>query len=157
MSLAARRASATLRERERLVPALQQLRDRDKAVARTLETAEDLGQSADGLAASATVVEEDDVAGTRVSRDGVDNLGGSGAGVVARADGPLHDALTAMAGDATLYTRQDMVEASWAVVQPIQEAWRSQKFDFPNYAAATWGPVAAEELLARRGHAWRRP
>ena len=27
-------------------------------------------------------------------------------------------------GDATLYTRQDMVEASWAVVEPIQNVWR---------------------------------
>ncbi len=65
--------------------------------------------------------------------------------------------LDAIAGDPTLYTRQDMVEASWRVVQPIQEAWRNQKFGFPNYAAGTWGPAAADEMLARRGHTWRKP
>jgi glucose-6-phosphate 1-dehydrogenase len=65
--------------------------------------------------------------------------------------------LDAIIGDATLYTRQDMVEASWSVVEPIQNAWRGCKFDFPNYAAGSWGPAAADEMLARRGHVWRRP
>ena len=65
--------------------------------------------------------------------------------------------LDAIIGDATLYTRQDMVEASWQAVQPILEFWSSQKFDFPNYAAGTWGPVAADDMLARRGHVWRTP
>jgi len=40
-----------------------------------------------------------------------------------------------MVGDATLYTRQDMVEASWAVVEPIMQVWDTHNFDFPNYAA----------------------
>ena len=65
--------------------------------------------------------------------------------------------LDAMIGDATLYTRQDMVEASWGAVQPILDHWASQKFDFPNYEAGTWGPAAADEMLARHGHTWRRP
>jgi glucose-6-phosphate 1-dehydrogenase len=65
--------------------------------------------------------------------------------------------LDALQGDATLYTRQDMVEASWAVVEPIRNAWRERKFDFPNYSAGEWGPAAADEMLARRGHAWRTP
>jgi glucose-6-phosphate 1-dehydrogenase len=65
--------------------------------------------------------------------------------------------LDAMQGDATLYTRQDMVEASWAVVEPIQNVWRGTKFDFPNYPAGSWGPPAADDMLARRGHAWRKP
>ena len=65
--------------------------------------------------------------------------------------------LDAIIGDATLYTRQDMVEASWSVIEPIQNEWRATKFDFPNYAAGTWGPAAADEMLARRGHTWRRP
>jgi glucose-6-phosphate 1-dehydrogenase len=63
----------------------------------------------------------------------------------------------AMIGDATLYTRQDMVEASWCVVEPIQKAWQGKKVDLPNYPAGTWGPAAADEMLARREHAWRRP
>ena len=65
--------------------------------------------------------------------------------------------LDAIIGDPTLYTRQDMVEASWRVVEPIQNVWRNTKFDFPNYAAGTWGPAAADEMLARRGHVWRKP
>src|SRR6266571_3296642 len=65
--------------------------------------------------------------------------------------------LDAIIGDPTLYTRQDMVEASWSVVEPIQNTWRETKFEFPNYAAGSWGPAAADEMLARRGHVWRRP
>ncbi len=65
--------------------------------------------------------------------------------------------LDAIIGDATLYTRQDMVEASWAVVEPIIEVWSRTKFDLPNYPAGSWGPVAADEMLARRGHEWRKP
>jgi glucose-6-phosphate 1-dehydrogenase len=66
----------------------------------------------------------------------------------------LIDALT---GDATLYTRQDMVEASWKAVQPIIDDWGNRKFDFPNYACGSWGPRESDEMLARRGHAWRIP
>ena len=63
----------------------------------------------------------------------------------------------AMVGDPTLYTRQDMVEASWKVVAPIQECWNSSRFEFPNYPAGTWGPEASDRMLARRGHHWRTP
>jgi glucose-6-phosphate 1-dehydrogenase len=65
--------------------------------------------------------------------------------------------LDAIIGDATLYTRQDMVEASWSAVQPILDYWSAQNFPFPNYAAGTWGPAAADAMLARRGHVWRTP
>jgi glucose-6-phosphate 1-dehydrogenase len=65
--------------------------------------------------------------------------------------------LDAIIGDATLYTRQDMVEASWNVVDAIQNVWSNTKFKFPNYAAGTWGPQAADDMLARRGHVWRKP
>jgi len=65
--------------------------------------------------------------------------------------------LDAMTGDATLYSRQDMVEASWAAVQPILDSWSEQKFDFPNYPAGTWGPKASDEMLSRQGHHWRVP
>jgi len=65
--------------------------------------------------------------------------------------------LDAISGDATLYTRQDMVEASWSAVQPILDYWATRKFAFPNYEAGSWGPAAADEMLARHGHAWRRP
>jgi glucose-6-phosphate 1-dehydrogenase len=63
----------------------------------------------------------------------------------------------AMVGDATLYTRQDMVEASWAAVQPILDYRARHKTEFPNHEAGTWGPKAADEMLSRRGHVWRNP
>lgn len=63
----------------------------------------------------------------------------------------------AMVGDATLYTRQDMVDASWVAVQPILDWRENHPADFPNYAAGTWGPQAADEMLARNGHVWRTP
>jgi glucose-6-phosphate 1-dehydrogenase len=63
----------------------------------------------------------------------------------------------AMSGDPTLYTRQDMVDASWAAVQPILDDWSTREFNFPNYPAGTWGPVESDEMLARNGHAWRVP
>ena len=63
--------------------------------------------------------------------------------------------IDAMIGDATLYTRQDMVDASWRVVEPILEAWQERKFDFPNYEAGSWGPGASDAMLARNGHRWR--
>jgi len=63
----------------------------------------------------------------------------------------------AFAGDATLYTRRDMVEASWEAVQPILNVWGNTKFDFPNYEAGSWGPKESDEMLARRGHTWRIP
>jgi glucose-6-phosphate 1-dehydrogenase len=65
--------------------------------------------------------------------------------------------LDAMLGDATLYTRQDMVDASWNAVQPILDVWQHTKFNFPNYAAGSWGPAESDEMLARQGHTWRVP
>jgi glucose-6-phosphate 1-dehydrogenase len=63
----------------------------------------------------------------------------------------------AMIGDPTLYTRQDMVEASWAAVQPILDYRSRHPEQFPNYPAGSWGPKTADEMLARRGHTWRIP
>jgi glucose-6-phosphate 1-dehydrogenase len=61
-----------------------------------------------------------------------------------------------MIGDATLFQRADTVEAGWQAVQPILDVWADNPpRDFPNYAAGGAGPVAADELLARDGHAWR--
>jgi glucose-6-phosphate 1-dehydrogenase len=61
-----------------------------------------------------------------------------------------------MCGDATLFQRADSVEDGWAVVTPILDVWRAlPPRDFPNYAASTWGPKEADELLTRDGRAWR--
>ncbi len=63
--------------------------------------------------------------------------------------------MDAMQGDATLYTRQDMVEASWKVIQPILEDWGNRKFTFPNYEPGSWGPAEADAMLGRLGLKWR--
>jgi glucose-6-phosphate 1-dehydrogenase len=65
----------------------------------------------------------------------------------------LNDALL---GDPTLFQREDMVEAAWSVVDPVLDVWGAlPPRDFPDYAAGTWGPPEADELLARDGRAWR--
>jgi glucose-6-phosphate 1-dehydrogenase len=64
----------------------------------------------------------------------------------------LYDCL---AGDATLFRRADMVEAGWEAVQPIMDVWRAlPPREFPNYAAGSWGPKEADELLERDGRRW---
>lgn len=64
----------------------------------------------------------------------------------------LHDC---MMGEATLFQRADQVEAGWAVVAPIQEAWaKAPPPNFPNYDAGSWGPKEADELLERDGRKW---
>ncbi len=61
-----------------------------------------------------------------------------------------------MIGDQTLFQRADMVEAGWSIITPVLDVWHAlAPRSFPNYAAGTWGPAAADELLARDGHAWR--
>ncbi|MGD0004771.1 MAG: glucose-6-phosphate dehydrogenase [Anaerolineaceae bacterium] len=63
-----------------------------------------------------------------------------------------------MAGDATLFMRADQVEASWSVLTPILKAWADLKpVDFPNYQAGTWGPEAADALIAQDGRSWLEP
>jgi glucose-6-phosphate 1-dehydrogenase len=64
--------------------------------------------------------------------------------------------LDALLGDATLFTREDEVDEQWALVDTIVASWSRDKPAFPNYAAGTWGPPSANELLARDGREWRR-
>lgn len=61
-----------------------------------------------------------------------------------------------MTGDATLFQRADMVEASWSIVSPVLDVWKAiPARDFPNYASGTWGPAEADELLAADGRKWK--
>jgi len=61
-----------------------------------------------------------------------------------------------MIGDATLFQRADMVEAGWAVVEPVLDVWKALPARaFPNYAAGSWGPKEAEDLIRRDGRRWR--
>jgi glucose-6-phosphate 1-dehydrogenase len=66
--------------------------------------------------------------------------------------------LEAIAGDATLFIRRDEVETAWGIVDAIRKSW--EKHDLTNrefYAAGTWGPVAADDLLEKLGHKWHEP
>jgi glucose-6-phosphate 1-dehydrogenase len=66
--------------------------------------------------------------------------------------------LDAMLGDATLFMRADQVETAWSVITPVLEGWEAvQPIDFPNYQAGTWGPEAAEVLIAQDGRSWLQP
>jgi glucose-6-phosphate 1-dehydrogenase len=61
-----------------------------------------------------------------------------------------------MIGDPTLFQRADMVEAGWRVVDPILDVWKVlPPRKFPNYAAGSWGPKEADELLGRDEREWR--
>jgi glucose-6-phosphate 1-dehydrogenase len=65
--------------------------------------------------------------------------------------------LDALLGDASLFTRADEVEEAWGIVDPIIETWAdSAAPEFPNYAAGTWGPQEAADLIQRDGRRWRR-
>jgi glucose-6-phosphate 1-dehydrogenase len=63
--------------------------------------------------------------------------------------------LDAMGGDATLFTRNDEVDAQWSILDPILEAWHGTEDDgpLPTYAAGDAGPAEADALIAPR--AWR--
>ena len=62
--------------------------------------------------------------------------------------------LDAMIGDATLFPREDEVEQAWTLVSGILEAWQTPDPKLPNYAAGTWGPDAADELIGE-DRRWR--
>jgi glucose-6-phosphate 1-dehydrogenase len=57
-------------------------------------------------------------------------------------------------GDATNFTHWDEVSLSWSYVDTISKAWESTKADYPNYAAGSMGPKAADELLEKDGFHW---
>ncbi|HEX8067075.1 MAG TPA: glucose-6-phosphate dehydrogenase [Thermoleophilaceae bacterium] len=59
-----------------------------------------------------------------------------------------------MRGDATLFARDDEVEAAWAICDPILEAWKGSPGPVPQYEAGSPGPAEAEELLVA-GQRWR--
>jgi glucose-6-phosphate 1-dehydrogenase len=72
----------------------------------------------------------------------------------------IHDAyerllMDALLGDAALFTRDDEVEAEWGLVTPIIEGWKEGKVpQLPNYAAGSWGPDEAEQMLSKDGRTW---
>ena len=62
--------------------------------------------------------------------------------------------MDAMRGDATLFTRDDEVEAQWTIIDPILEAWAGDDGDVAQYEAGSEGPEEADAIL-RPGHRWR--
>jgi glucose-6-phosphate 1-dehydrogenase len=61
-----------------------------------------------------------------------------------------------IAGDATLFQRADMVETGWNVIQPVLDVCKAlPNRKYPNYAAGSWGPAEADDLLRRDGREWR--
>jgi glucose-6-phosphate 1-dehydrogenase len=66
--------------------------------------------------------------------------------------------LDVILNDATLFMRADQVAAAWNVIMPILNSWSAvEPIDFPNYQAGTWGPEAAEVLIAQDGRSWLLP
>jgi glucose-6-phosphate 1-dehydrogenase len=62
--------------------------------------------------------------------------------------------MDAMRGDATLFTRDDEVEAQWRIIDPILEGWAGTPGPLPQYPAGSSGPEEANAILAD-GQAWR--
>jgi glucose-6-phosphate 1-dehydrogenase len=61
-----------------------------------------------------------------------------------------------MIGDASLFQRADNIEAGWSIVQPILDAWASDRINqIPLYPAGSDGPVEANALIERDGRHWR--
>ncbi|HLX08739.1 MAG TPA: glucose-6-phosphate dehydrogenase [Thermoanaerobaculia bacterium] len=66
--------------------------------------------------------------------------------------------LDVMRGDATPFMRGDQVNEAWKLVMPVLEAWSERDAgDLATYAAGTWGPEAATNLIARDGRVWLVP
>jgi glucose-6-phosphate 1-dehydrogenase len=60
-----------------------------------------------------------------------------------------------MNGDATLFSRTDLVETAWRIAQPLLDYWKSTPAkEFPNYTRGSWGPKAASELIERDRRRW---
>src|SRR5580693_8824607 len=63
--------------------------------------------------------------------------------------------LDVLIGDPPLFPRQEEVELSWEILDPIEDFWA--KHDKPEqYPAGTAGPASADAMLARDGRVWRR-
>ncbi|MDA8369384.1 MAG: glucose-6-phosphate dehydrogenase [Nocardiopsaceae bacterium] len=64
--------------------------------------------------------------------------------------------LDVLIGDPPLFPRQEEVELSWRILDPVEEFWAKEGRP-EQYKAGTWGPRSGHDLLARDGRQWRRP
>ena len=62
--------------------------------------------------------------------------------------------LDVIRGNQTLFMRRDEVEAAWAWIDPIAEAWERSREPPKSYVAGTWGPSASVALIERDGRTW---
>ncbi len=64
--------------------------------------------------------------------------------------------LDALAGDASLFTRSDSIEAAWRLLDPVLQGWETPSAPSQViYPVRSWGPAEADELLARDERRWR--
>jgi glucose-6-phosphate 1-dehydrogenase len=63
--------------------------------------------------------------------------------------------LDVMLGDATLFIREDEVDAAWQIVQPVLDGIGAGLIPVRRYAAGTWGPAAADAILDQEHDRWR--
>lgn len=64
--------------------------------------------------------------------------------------------LEALEGDASLFTRSDMIEAAWHLIDPVLSGWESENLPkLSLYPSGSWGPAEADALLERDGRCWR--
>ncbi|WP_242893493.1 glucose-6-phosphate dehydrogenase [Actinomadura litoris] len=63
--------------------------------------------------------------------------------------------LDVLIGDPPLFPRQEEVELSWKILDPIEEYWASRG-SLDQYKSGGYGPDSADELMARDGRTWRR-
>ena len=72
----------------------------------------------------------------------------------------IHDAyerliMDALIGDASLFTRDDEVEAEWGLITPILDHWKEAKAPaLPNYPEGSWGPEEADKMVTDSGRKW---
>ncbi len=64
--------------------------------------------------------------------------------------------LDLLIGDGNLFPRETEVEQSWRILDPIEDSWANGGAPAP-YQPGSWGPVEADQMLARDGRSWRRP
>jgi glucose-6-phosphate 1-dehydrogenase len=66
--------------------------------------------------------------------------------------------LDVIKGDQALFKDRHEIEHAWRIVQPVLDYWRDYpQDDLPNYAAGSWGPSAADVMVARDGRQWYNP
>ena len=64
--------------------------------------------------------------------------------------------LDVLLGEPSLFPKNDEVELSWEILDPVLAHWAANGAP-EKYKAGTWGPASADEMLARTGRHWRRP